>query len=470
MKRKQLSAMNRRDVLTAGAGLATLPLGEALAGPSCPPDLAGAPQVVCPAPTGPVQWEWDVPSLQDETDFYSNVMGWTIPNGADDYTDIATGGYTWNPSSAADLGSNMHGDTEGDELWTWDQQWKRHGVKPVGNGSTTKNWRDDLLAVFKNTLLTELDEHEGPGRPGSGYGYDHLYSQGLCTIYNDTRDSEILPVLAGIRTRLENVSQYQTLASGGSLSVANWEGRNVARWTISAAYATQATNDPAWVAIRDDLVRAYETSPDWEEGGVIANGGGLFFASRGQSNFVNGSGGTSAYDGGRRFHSAFQVGLIAEAMWRCYVQTGSSVLRDRLIKIARYVQHYAHEPSWVYPNVGGRFGHEGNGSRWHIAGGDGSATNAAKDCSYDISLVNAMVIGYKLTGEAGMLGFARTLFSRGNRYDPGGSRSLWAPLDEVHKYVDLQCDPSRKRFQFNKGQLQYCYLLFENGGNPTVVV
>ena len=53
--------------------------------------------------------------------------------------------------------------------------------------------------------------------------------------------------------------------------------------------------------------------------------------------------------------------------------------------------------------------------------------------------------------------------------DPGGSRNLWAPLDEVHKYADLQCDPSRKRFQFNKGQLQYCYQVFENGGNPGVL-
>lgn len=407
--------------------------------------------------------------MQDETDFYQNVMGWTIPSGADSYTDIGTGGYPWNPASAGDLGSNMHNDTEGDELWTWDQQWKRHGDKPVGNGSTTKDWRDNLLSVFKSDLLNELDQHEAPGRPGSGYGYDHLYCQGLSLIYHDTADAEILPVLSGVRTRLEAVSQYQNLASGGTLSVANWEGRNVARWTISAAYATQATGDPAWAAVRDNLVRAYETSPDWEEGGVIANGGGMYFAGRGQSNFVGGSGGPAAYDNGRRFHSAFQIGQVTEGMWRCYVQTGSAVLADRLVKMARYVQHYAHDPAWSFPNVGSRFGHEGNGARFHISPGDGSATNAAKDCSYDIGLVNLMVIGYKLTGDTSLLSFARTLFSRGNHYDPGGDRRLWAPLDEVHKYVDLQCDPTRKRFQFNKGQLQYCYQLFENGGNPAIL-
>jgi hypothetical protein len=138
--------------------------------------------------------------------------------------------------------------------------------------------------------------------------------------------------------------------------------------------------------------------------------------------------------------------------------------------MARYVQYYAHDPSWNYPNVGSRFGHEGDGSRWHKDPGDGTASNAAKDCSYDMSLINLMVIGYKFTGESAMLAFARTLFSRGNRYDPGGTRQLWAAsLNHVHKYIDLLCDPSRRRHQYNKGALQYAYQIFENGGNPNVL-
>jgi hypothetical protein len=136
------------------------------------------------------------------------------------------------------------------------------------------------------------------------------------------------------------------------------------------------------------------------------------------------------------------------------------------------VQHYAHDPTWVGPGVGSRFGHEGDGSRWTSGGGDsGSVLLHPSDCSYDMSLVNLMVIGYKLTGDATLLTRAQVHFSRGNRWNPGDGNNLWGnDINGVHKYVDTACDNSREEFQFNKGALQYCYMIFENGGNPTVLV
>jgi len=411
-------------------------------------------------------WDWDTPSLQDETDYYNNVAGWTIPGDAQNFGDS---GYSWGSSTNYNINDDLHGGTEGDVLWTWDQQYKRYGTVTVGAGRTTANWRSDVLANFKAQLLNALDTEVSGGADFSvaGWGMDHVYGQGLCVIYNDTGDSTILPVLNGIKSRLEGLSRYQTLLSNPAQPMAYWEARAPARWTIVAAYAYQATGDSGWGAIRDAMVAGWSNSTDWEEGGVIANGGGCYFASREQAGYEGG--GTAAYDAGRRFHSAFELALAVEGMWRCYVQTGDATLRERLVKIARYVEHYAHDPTWVGPNVGSRFGHQGDGTRWHKDGGDsGSVNTVSADPSYDIALVNTCVIGYKLTGDSALLTRAQVHFSRGNRWRPWGTQL--APITEVHRYVDTVPDTAPNlEFSWNKGQLQYCYMLFENGGVPGLV-
>ena len=96
---------------------------------------------------------------------------------------------------------------------------------------------------------------------------------------------------------------------------------------------------------------------------------------------------------------------------RMWIQTGSEILRERLIKMARYVQWYAHRSAWNYPNVGSRFGHGPDGGYFHNSPQDGiSPTEAGKTCVYDSSIINLMVFGYKLTGEQDMLDFASDTF------------------------------------------------------------
>ena len=406
-------------------------------------------------------WEWDAPSLQDETDFYTDVMGWTIPGTEPGFAATFTDSYVWYAPTSWGFG-NIHNDTEGDDLWAWDQQYKRYGGSFVVSGTdTTDDWRTELLADFKDNLLSALDASED-----TNY-YDHMYGLGLATIYNDTGDSEILTVFAGLKTRIESTSNYQLLDNETPVAMAYWEGRYIGRPALTSAYISEATGDGGWIAIRNSYAFGYETATDWEEGGNI-QAGGMMFASRAQAAGTGGSGGTDYYDAGYRFHSTFQIGIMAEAMWRLYVQTGSAILRARLIKMARYVKYYAHDPSWDYPNVGSRFGHEPDGSRWWLrTEADGTAANADTNCSYDMSLVNLMVIGYKLTGETAMWNFAKTLFARGNRYLPGSPYAFRASSqNHVLKYVDTTPNPDRVYFLWNKGALQYCYQLFENGGLP----
>ena len=437
------------------AGAANLPLSANNAGVS----------------SGTLTWEWDTPSLQDETDTYNNIFGWTIPsNASTDWNSIRNWDNppTWN---AAD----PHNDIEGDDLWTWRHHVERYGGSTVVRTATVSDWYDRVLQWYKDFMIAELDADDNGSN--AGYGYDHMEGRGLALVYHRTGDTAALNVLNQMRTRIEGVPEYQTLAGGGTINVAQFEGRGVGRWALTAAYAVEATGDAAWITIRDNLVRGFETAPDWEEGGVIANGGGLYFASRQQAGFVDDTDSIAAararYDAGYRFHAAWQIGILAEAMWRMYVQTGSAILRDRLIKMARYVQHYGHDPAWNFPNTGSRFGHGPVGERWWTTNRsnpqDGTATQCNTGPEYDAGLVNLCVTGYQLTGDSTLLEKARTYFSRCNRWNEVNGDIVAASINHVYRYVDIVAAPGNKYFNWNKGVWQYAYKLFENGGNPSII-
>ena len=442
--------MKRRDIIKGGIGLLAFgAAGSALGARPCPPALSGSAPVACPGPLGSVQWIWGVPSLQDERDFYDNILGWTQnTEGLQSLSQSA--GY-----------GNIHQDSEADDLWTWDQQYKRYAT------STEQAWRDGWLSWNKASLISELNANDGDGAP-SGYGFDHMYGQGLAVVYHDTTDATILPVFDNLKTIIQGRSLYQAVAAGTPSAMAFFESRGPARWTIVAAYIAEATGDAEWITIRDNLLDGWMDSTDWEEGGVIAAGGN-YFAGRDQAGYVYGGSGPISYDTGRRFHSAFEMALHVEAIYRGYLATGRADLSTRLIKNAQYIHYYAHQPAWNYPNVGGRFGHEGDGSRWHQDSSDGTQTNAAKDCSYDLALVNSQVIGYKLTGDSTYLDFAQTLFKRGIRFDQGPPYPEYSPEGVIPYFMD-RLGVGGNTFAFNKGALQYAYLLLENGGNPSRLI
>jgi hypothetical protein len=430
-----------------------------------------------PAPTG---WQWDVSSLQDETDFYANVVGLTIPATEPGFDGNFSGSFDWEIPPNFGFG-NIKNDTEADDLWTWYQQHKRYGGSFVVNGSdTVGDWYADVLNEYKTNLLTRLDADENSNV------FPHMYGQGLAAVYNDTGDTSILPILDGLRTRIEGTEEYGKVATGGTMAVARFGARSTARHAIIAAHAYEATGDPAWKTVRDNLVTGFTTATDWQDSAntpIMAPGTGLYFHSRssstGSSGFITSPNDSAtrraAYDAGYRFNSTFMVGLMAEAMWRLYVQTGNAILRERLIKMARYVQHYAHDPSWNYPNVGSYFGHTDTGDRWWTRNishsrSDGTLALADTECSYDAALINIMVIGYKLTGEQSMLDKARVFFSRCNRWHPGADNFLAASENHLLKYMDTTPNNSRDKMQWNKGVLQYGYQVFENGGNPSALV
>jgi hypothetical protein len=343
---------------------------------------------------------------------------------------------------------NIHEDTETDDLWTWYQQYLRTG-NPLAR-TWAQRWRDYFVNYYPADLQNE----------DINYGYDHVYGQGLVLWAVKEND-------AAAMAAAESIGDIVIGNFGGSLppavgSVGNNGGRDIARWLILFCYLAQGTGKSKWINWRNALIDRYANATNWQEAptlGIVQ--GGHYFCNRAWMS-QNGQGGTGAYDAGRRSNSVFMYGLHAEAVWRAFLATGRADMRDRLIKMARFMQYYGHNPAYAVPFTGGFMGHE-NGQYWHRDGA--GPTN----CSYDASVVNTLVWGYKLTGDANLLTRAHAHFRQTTRWREGGpgdgSAALVGPTD-VFAFVDTRRNLDLIYFTHNRGQLQYCYQLFENGGAP----
>ena len=126
--------------------------------------------------------------------------------------------------------------------------------------------------------------------------------------------------------------------------------------------------------------------------------------------------------------------------------------------MARFVNQYGMDPATQY--TGYRFGIV-NGQMWN---------NGSDDPVYTTSLVNLLVMGYKLTGDPQLLSRAKHFFNRGTKGVYGSLTQRAAADNVVGHFVDTQFDSSSGNFYLgqNKGELIYTYLIFENGGSPTV--
>jgi hypothetical protein len=164
--------------------------------------------------------------------------------------------------------------------------------------------------------------------------------------------------------------------------------------------------------------------------------------------------GAGAYDAGYRVMSSFQVGILADAFYQAYRITGRQELRDRLVAMAAFIDQYGLDPANQY--TGSYFGVTPDGKPWH----------KFEASAYTTSLVNTLVIRYKLSGEKSYYDRAKYFFNRGTKGEYGSTNRL-AGDSEVHHFVDTRFSTSEPDYlAYNKGELQYTYMLFENGGLP----
>jgi hypothetical protein len=123
---------------------------------------------------------------------------------------------------------------------------------------------------------------------------------------------------------------------------------------------------------------------------------------------------------------------------------------------------YGLDPKYEY--TGSTFGIV-NGALWHSFSYSCGDNCTSADPVYSTALVNTLVRGYRYTGDIKYYDKARVMLNRGTKgeYD---SLKRTAPDNEVHHFIDTIFSSGDDYFflNYNKGELFYTYLIFENGG------
>jgi hypothetical protein len=407
-----------------------------------------------------------IPSLQDERNTYKS---W---------------GWTWNPAAENPYPSagaysvsidDIHGDLEADDLWTNLMQYRRRG--DAGFLTRATAW----ATYYKNTYTTQFG-----GNSENGFGGDHIFGWGLIDWYlytcnTSTCDTTALTKAQTIGAQLEDYWGYGALAgtySYGCLQSTACTGaglRRPARHLILAARLAEVTGLSRWATLRDliftGLTNVTENPP-------TVNGGWnntykMWFYSPSDTDSTMGVAGE--YAAGTRIVSTFQVGIMAEAFWQYYRTTGSATARQRIIDMAGFVFTYGMDPVNLYSCdiIGVRRGAP------YCRYLTGVSPAGFVDPNYTISLVNILVMRYKLTGETAYLEKAKVFFNRGTKgvYTTSAFPRRETSDTTVGHFQDTMCGLSLQTctesayptfFFHNKGELQYTYLIFENGGFPTV--
>lgn len=372
-------------------------------------------------------------------------------------------GWTWSPTVEPGALSeplvgysvtdpDIHGDTEGDDLWTYLMMYQRTG------NTVYLNRANAWARYFKEDYRTCV------GASGSdfcydrdSFGADHFYGAGLLALWEINSDTSARDEAVRLGELLESL--YAPTSPFGCLPTSaciHYGLRQVGRHLLFANRLAETTGDPRWGTLRDQILTLVLQSSEWDESR------GMYFLGDWMTDQIIAPG---AYAAGARIQSPFMLGVFAEGFYDAYRVTRRADLRNRLVAMARFVDQYGLDPTYQY--TGSEFGVVGGGV-WHNYAQSVPVT--FWDPVYTTALVNLLVYGYKLTGEERFLDRARHFFNRGTKGIYGEPVLRNGTETSVHHFVDTVFDTSTSNFYlaYNKGELFYTHALFENGGSPAV--
>ncbi len=444
------------------------------------------------------------PTVVDERNYYATDFGtntgkdvvWTNANANVEVTGFAS------TVTEADItnyitfpGNGVHGEMEGDDLWTHYNQWKRTGNAINFNWASA--WRDFFVNTYTPGLIAM-----GPVGSGNVFGvscnnYDHLFGQGLVMWGMERNDLAAKNSALALAAQVE--SQTYTLTPGDAATAPSLnESRRHARRLLFYNYIVMMEPIARWIAVRDHALECWLQNPLWHDTThstfptII---GGNHFAGR----ISIDSWTTTNWDQGLRWDHSFMYALKAEALWLSYKMvtdsTRQTALRNMLIEMGRFVLHYGWDPAHANPTVGARWGYRPLTGAGAAPAGMGTAgflhdyadeytspagvvqnpypplntnPNVMPASNYETSLINGLVYAYKLTGETAFLKRAREHWRQATQYAGDSSGLTKLNATQVHFFMDTDADTSTtsKLFDYNKGMQQYAGHLFENGGLP----
>lgn len=390
-----------------------------------------------------------MPSLEDERSTYRKWgWSWTASQEPTAVTELVSGYYV------TDI--DIHGESEGDDLWTYIQMYRRTGNTVYLNRA--KAWARYFKEEYRNSPDFVFDR--------DSYNLDHLYGWGLVSWYEYTCEQGACDTAA--LAEAENLgAESEALWNRinpvpGQYMMAEYNLRRGGRHLLLVTRLAEVTKKQRWIDLRDRLINLWMQSPDW-------NALGMYFHGQYQTDVylmgdcrAAGVPGCTYAEGGRAV-SSFQVGILAEALYQAYRTTGRTDIRDRLVAMARFVDQYGMDPLYQY--TGAYFGIV-NGSIWHSFSATCGTSCTGVDPVYTTSLVSTLALGYKLSGDRTLYDRAKHFFNRGTKGVNGSITQRAAADNAVGHFMDTRFASASGYFylMYNKGELQYTYWIFENGG------
>jgi hypothetical protein len=377
-----------------------------------------------------------MPDLEAERAAYSR-FGWTWDPGAEPDHPAEPGYVVEDP--------DIHGDTEGDDLWSYLMMYLRTGQE--GYHDRAAAWARYFKEDYRNCVGGEYAsfcyDHDA-------FGACHLWGWGLISWYLVTDDTDALGEAENLGAVVEALwGPDTTFGCLPSSACTTYGLRQAGRHLLFITRLAEVTGNTRWATLRDLMIDLVMASEDWDETY------GMYFLGEWSTDEHLGAG---AYAAGARIQSAFQIGVFTEALDHAYRATGRQELRDRLVAMAGFVDQYGLDPEYQY-----------TASTFGIVDGEIYHSYSAEepvefwDPVYTTSLVNTLMRGYRYTCDDHFYERAVYFFDRGNKGIYGEPMERAAPDGEVHHFVDSNYASASGYFylDYNKGELQYTYLLFE---------
>jgi len=378
---------------------------------------------------------FSMPTLGAERNTYSG-WNWTWPISAEPNLSGESNYYVSNP--------DIHSDTEGDDLWTYTMMYYRTGQK--GYLDRAQAWARYFKEDYANCVG---DSTRNLCFDQNSYNGDHMTGWGLVSWYQLFGDESALIAVENLASKLETM--YNAPGCLQRDGCTEYGTRAVGRHLLLATRVAEVTGKQRWIDLRDKIIDIVLKSPYWDAEN------GMYFRGSWSIDQIIGAG---AYSAGARIQSSMQIAVLMEAFDHAYRTTGNPVLRDRMIAVANFVNKHGIDP--VYNYTGKTFGIV-DGKTWHNYSAGGATTYW--DPSYTTSLVNILMRGYRYTCDANFKLRAKFFYERGNKGIYGEATKRSAPDGVVDHFVDTVFASATENFylKYNKGELQYTYLLFQEG-------
>ena len=397
-----------------------------------------------------------------------HINGYPMPSLQDEKTTYSGWGWTWNTSQEPNFASDasytvsdpdIHGDTEGDDLWAYLMMYQRTGQRGYLDRATA--WANYFKNSYRNCVG---DQYHNYCYDRDAFGLDHAYGAGLIAWYQytcaagtcDTAALTTVELIAGDLEALYDPNSGFTCYARDACT--GWGYRAVGRQLLLVTRLAEVTGNSRWIQFRDKILNLVMTTSNWD-----AVRGMYFYGGAGTDDYLQ----PGAHAAGSRIVSPFEIGVFVEGMAQAYRTTGRTDIRDRIVAMARFVDQNGLDPAYQY--AGSRFGIV-NGQLWHNYSSSTPVT--FWDPVYTTSLVNLLAYGAKFSGDPQLLVRAQHFFNRGTKGVYGSPTQRAAADNIVHHFVDTVFDSSYGNFYlaYNKGELLYTYQLFDRSGTTSDTV